>query len=594
MLLYSTTFFHKISAIPIVSVIFSVLLLVCILYYYYSRFNSRKSVLEREIERQKQIVNKQSSKLSRIEVSKAAMFRNMMEKIESPLSSIIKLNNAIMSNSYGSANANIKGASRIAVENGKQLIQLVEEVLELASFEMVSLELDKSPIYFYPYICELYHSLLAEAQSKNIHIGFNYQLDKDLVITLDSKKFEKVFKKLIRNAIHCSPKNSQVIISLEESTAEGKINLMVEDSGVGLDQDDLHNIFDCYFQSEYKNAFYSYGLVPALIRNYADLFDAELSVDSEVGRGTTFTFSFPKSLSLSDSHGTYHHKLAHSKPDTTHQQLPAYVYNNSGLSKQAGSAKKYRCLIVGDNEEVLQLIKTCIEDSYHILFARESEEARELLCKYGSKIDFIICSGLLPFMNEFQLLSEVKSNEKWNKLPLFVVTDEVKVSFRIRSLIMGIDDYLISPFHANELLSSIEKVLKSAGERDEWHLKLVACNKIEITDADLAWLTELEEIMQKEMSNRQFNIAELAYRMASSERQLFRKVKELTGKTPNKYLRELRMYSAKKLLENYSYDRVDEISYAVGFQDPHYFSKVYKAQFGKWPSDYLLKAQVVS
>lgn len=593
MLLYFITSAAKISFIFMVIGIIFILTLVTYFYYNYRAFNARNKALNDEIERQKEIANKHLAKLSKVEASKAVMFKNLMEEIQAPLSSIVGFNRAIMLEHYGNANTNIKGASRLAVENGKQLLQIVEEVLELASFEKKLLKLDNKPIRFYPCVYSLYIDLVQEAKLKNIHIGFNYQLEKNLHISLDMEKFKQVFKKLVRNAIQCSPQNSQVIISLKVAKTGDKIDLIVEDSGAGLNQYEPQHIFDAYFQSEHKKAFHVYGIIPTLLRNYADLFNADLSITSAEDRGTSFTFSFPLHI-VKVAHKT--HIINENTSQNNQRQLSDYAYNPLGSSTQTDCHKKYRGLIVSNDEHLLDSLNRCLEESYHTIFARKNREVQDLLNKYNRKIDFIICAGTLPFMNEFQLLCEVKSNEKWNKLPLLVVTDNIKASLRIRSFSMGIDDYLIAPFNTNELVDSIEKLLYLRTERDEWHVRKTTHRKkdFQITNTDLAWLTKLEETIQDELRNRRFNLGELAYRMATSERQLFRKVKELTGKTPNKYLREFRIYSAKKLLENYSYNTVAEVSYAVGFQDPHYFSKIYKARFDKWPSEYLQKAQAVS
>ncbi|MEL6631478.1 MAG: helix-turn-helix domain-containing protein [Bacteroidota bacterium] len=522
------------------------------------------------------------------EMSKDEVLRNVMEYLIGPLTSIVALNQAIMSNRYGKANSNIQGASRIATENGRHLVHLVEEMIELISMGMTNLELRPDPVQLYPFISELHNKILSEASNRGIHVGLNYRLDRTLEIHLDTEKFQIIFLKLVEKAVCCSRKNSQVIISLEQSPKSGFIDLIIEDSSKGLDQEELQHIFDGQFLKEKDRKTSQYGIVPALVKKYAMLFGADLSVFSQKGRGTTFIFSFPQILSSELS--IIDPKEKNTSLPTQSKQLTDLIYYSPTPSTQPHTAKRHRSLLISNQEANLQALSGYLEADYNLLFGRDREETMELLKKYQSKIDFIVCGGDLLFQNHFELLNTIKSHHRWKRFPIVVISDEIKASVKIRSLVMGVDTYMVAPFQKEELMCQIQDVLALYRERDEWRVaakKCASAQDVKVTDADLFWLTELENIIQKEMANRHFNLAELAYQMATSERQLFRKVKELTGRTPNKYLRDLRMYAAKKLLENYSYQTVAEVSYAVGFQDPHYFSKIYKGQFGVWPSEYL-------
>ncbi|MEO1416806.1 MAG: helix-turn-helix domain-containing protein, partial [Bacteroidota bacterium] len=522
------------------------------------------------------------------EMSKDEVLRNVMEYLIGPLTSIVALNQAIMSNRYGKANSNIKGASRIATENGRHLVHLVEEMIELISMGMTNLALRPDPIQFYPFICKLHNEILSDASKKGVHVGLNYRLDRKLEIHLDVEKFRIIFLKLVQKAICCSRKNSQVIISLEPSKKPELIDLIIEDSSKGLDQEELQHIFDGQFLKEGDGKTSQYGIVPALVKKYAMLFGADLSVFSKKGRGTTFVFSFPQMLSPELS--VIDPKEESTPLPTQSQELADLIYYSPTPSTQPHTAKRHRSLLISNQESTLQALNGYLEADYNLLFGRDREEAIELLTKYQSKIDFIVCGGDLLFQHNFELLNTIKANHRWKRLPIAVISDEIKASVKIRSLVMGVDTYMVAPFQKEELICQVQDMLALYRERDEWRVAAKQCARtqdVKVTDADLFWLTELENIIQKEMTNRHFNLAELAYQMATSERQLFRKVKELTGRTPNKYLRDLRMYAAKKLLENYSYQTVAEVSYAVGFQDPHYFSKIYKGQFGVWPSEYL-------
>lgn len=278
------------------------------------------------------------------EASKDEVLRNVMEYLIGPLTSIVALNQAIMSNRYGKANSNIKGASRIATENGRHLVHLVEEMIELISMGMTKLELRPDPIRFYPFICELHQEVLSDAMKRGVHVGLNFRMDRKLAIHLDAEKFRIIFLKLVQKAICCSRENSQVIISIERSKKPELIDLIIEDSSKGLDQEELQHIFDGQFSGEADRKTSPYGIVPALVKKYATLFGADLSVFSKKGRGTTFVFSFPQALSS---------ELSIVDPQKKRGSLQAQREQSSDLihyspspSTQPHVAKKHRSLLI--------------------------------------------------------------------------------------------------------------------------------------------------------------------------------------------------------------------------------------------------------
>ena len=559
--------------------------------WYLFRENSSRAVLEKEIQRQGEILKEQSRRLKAIDKIRPLMFSNILEKVQVPLTSMINLNQAIFMEKLGASNNNVKGASRIAIKKGRTLTQLVDEMRELAKLETARQTLRETSINIFDVTTKLYEYLLPEAQEKNIQLGFNYQLDKNLIIQLDANKYKKVFNKLVRCAIHCSPKLGNVIVSLEESNDKSSINLMVEDSGPGLDKNGLLNIFDSYFQAEYDYVFNEYGVIPAIVKYYAHLLGAKLSVDSKIGKGTTFELSFPKNKLIRENEAQYSPQSDNLEDST----IPAQLHNLlPPPAIQNKVEKKYRGLLIGQNENSLHYLKDSICNKYSVMFAREEKEAIEILKKYQSKIDFLIIYISDEYNDNFEIIDKLKNKYNCNRLPLIVVTDDMRASKKVRAINAGVDTYLIRPFEKVQLNESIDKLLCIKAKRDEWHseLSLSIEQQNKISHADFVWLEELDEIVLEEMGNKQFNLLELAYRLATSERQLFRKMKELTGMTPNKYIRELKLYKAKRLLEEVSFKTVAEVSYAIGFEDPHYFSKIYKKRFGKKPSNYFVKEKV--
>ncbi|MEM9823541.1 MAG: ATP-binding protein, partial [Bacteroidota bacterium] len=491
---------------------------------------------------------------------------------------------------------NIKGATEVALKNGKKAIKLIEEILELSKLEMIQVRLEERPVYFYSFVYGLYTMLKPRAELKNIHFQMELKIEKGTRILLDLTKFEKIFNNLVGNAIKFTPEGGKVTVILENLNGSQAIRLRVTDSGPGIDKEHLDAIFDRYYQC--KNGTLQsgpgIGIGLALVKSYADLFEGQLKVESEKGSGATFEFQFAKksvaakqsASEMMDEGQRMDHPLSKEIPRPPLEEVPTLP----------SVAKRSKILIVEDNHDMAQFIKELLIANYQVIRAEDGIQALALLSQNEGDIDCVVSDIKMPNMDGLELLQHIRANDEWRSLPFLMLTAEVRVSQRFDAFTFGVDDYLIKPFSSDELLKRVKSLLHNSKQRSAWQTKEneqvppgASKNSPQMTESDLEWLRDLEDIAAKEVSNRRFNLLELSSKMAVSERQLFRRIKRLTGMTPNKYLREMKLYKAKDLLENLTYGTISEVSYAVGFEDPYYFSKIYTMRFGKRPSEYLSK-----
>lgn len=566
-------------------------------------FYLQKRVHHLEQTRRK-ITTQRSTELSKLNDSKSNMFIDLVHEIRSPLALVMALNESIKLERFGSTNHNIKGASRIALRNGNQLVKLTDEILELSKLEQIEVPLEESAVHFHSFMQGLYSMIQPRAILKRIEMKLDYQLCENLQVLVDIPKFEKIFNNLVGNAVKFTPEEGHVSITVHESH-EGFINLMVEDSGPGIPEKELTHIFERYYQSEYKELFggYGTGIGLALAKKYADLFEGQLNVVSEVGHGTLFAFSFPKKEVAGDQLMPSPQLLPNHPELNLAEEMeqPMLQQPTSILKNPAKPASSAHVLVVEDNPDMRHFLQELLAPHYQVLTAEDGQAALDLLERPNTRIDLIVSDVIMPRVDGFQLLTAIRAHDKWRGLPFLMLTAEVRTSKRIDAFTFGVDDYLIKPFSTDELLVRIKSVLHNSSQRQGWNQKqsvpqpekapaeTESQSAARMTAAELEWLKKLEEIVQQEISNRQFNILELASVMAVSERQLFRQIKRLTGMTPNKYLRDIKLYKAKELLEDYTYGTISEVSYAVGFEDPYYFSKIYTARFGKKPAEYMAR-----
>ena len=193
-------------------------------------------------------------------------------------------------------------------------------------------------------------------------------------------------------------------------------------------------------------------------------------------------------------------------------------------------------------------------------------------------------------MDGFQLLETLKSDEQLKNIPVIMLTARVELRDRLKALRIGVDDYLTKPFIEEELFARIENLLRNAENRravqTTTEIPDTATAPSTVATIDTAWLEKLEKITLSKLENVNLVIADIAEALDISERQLYRLIKENVGKTPNQYIKALRLATARKMLEEQTYPSVKAIAISVGFKDVKYFSSQFKKEFGQLPSSY--------
>ena len=195
---------------------------------------------------------------------------------------------------------------------------------------------------------------------------------------------------------------------------------------------------------------------------------------------------------------------------------------------------------------------------------------------------------MMPIMDGIQLLKELKGSDDYRHIPVLMLTARSEMSDRLQALRIGVDDYMLKPFIEEELSVRVSNLVTNAQKKQSYALTNKSASKPNIiTEEDELWLRELEKTIQENMSNNHFNVDQMSQALLVSRRQLFRNIKQFTGLTPNKYLQEFRLQSARELIEKRKFKTIKAVAFACGFSSLGYFSKVYKSRFGMSPSEAL-------
>ena len=551
-----------------------------------------------QIEHDKALIEQQAQELIHADELKSRFFTNISHELRTPITLIAAPLENLIKKYSSHLDENIQHIHQTVFRNAKKLRTLVEELLEISRLDAGQQSLILTPTQIHGFCRQLFSAFYSEADRKQIQYRFKNELEEDLNLMIDQKRLVKILDNLLGNAIKFTPPNGTIEMSLKSipnppnNKKEAKwLEIRVEDSGKGIAEEDLPYIFDRYFQTKRKDRLIQNGtgIGLSLAKELAHLMKGSLEVESTWGKGSTFILQFPALI----TEVSLLKETAFETPtkSTTPLTTPAQSKTDQLNSKANSQNKKHKILIVEDNLDMQDLIISLLEPHYHCQVANNGQEALSLLAnpKYKN-IHLIISDIMMPIMDGYELLTQLKNDSHWQQVPIIMLTARATEDAKLKALKLGVDDYLIKPFSPDELKVRVQNLLQNFLQKEAYKSTLNAEQKLEFDEQlseNQQWLDTLKaaalEALEKQIK---LNASFLADRVALSDRQLLRRLKSLTGLSVKKYIVEIKLQKARHLLENKTFQTVAEISYASGFRSASHFTKAFQTRFGKRPSEY--------
>ncbi|MCB0609403.1 MAG: response regulator [Lewinella sp.] len=544
-----------------------------------------------QLARQNETILQQTEALKSLEQLKSRFFANVSHELRTPLTLMLgPVGSLLKRGHWQEADLNLL---QIVRRNGDHLLKLVNEILDLSKLETGRLEVVETPVNFYRFLQPIVAQFSSFNDSEPFKLLFNYQADTGLRLRLDTGKFEKIAYNFLSNATKFTPAGG--VIELRVEDMGDQLLIRVSDTGPGIHPDDLPYIFDRFYQSRQPGvqAQGGTGIGLSLCRELAGLLEGEVWAESVYGSGSTFYFRFPKREATGNA--TLHNEPEEAPGLPT--ESPSYPKEPEllpGPNRQSRSSngKEPAILIVEDNPDLRKYMESVLAPIYRVRTADNGKAALQLLLEPGSEpVDLIISDLMMPVMDGFQLLETVKSKDRLRHIPFIMLTARADIRVKLRALRIGVDDYLTKPFQEEELLARIENLLHNYRERlalfsaaDQLQKPDIAIHKPVISKVDAEWLETVEQLFLTQMADGSLNMDFTAGKLNLSTRHFSRRLKQLTGMTPNHYLQEMRLQKACELLQAGRYATVKEVCYAVGFNDTRYFSDLFEKRFGARPS----------
>jgi len=518
---------------------------------------------------------KTAKKLKELDTAKSTFFANISHEFRTPLS-LIKgpLEDQLEQPSLkGNQRKNLLAAQR----NTERLEGLVEQLLALSKLESGAMRIQVQPTNLNAFLSAQTDSFQYIAAGKNNTYSVALQTT-DKLCWVDQDIIEKICLNLLGNAFKYSPDGATIYV--KSKVANGQLEFSVQNTGISLSEKQQKDIFIRFYQTQTNNPGSGIGL--ALTRELVHLHKGSVAVTSSEEKGVLFEVSIPIKEEKYFPEEKLNPQLYTSAAHFTEDSTPL-IETEITTPEDAPLL-----LIIDDSREIRDYVTSIFENTYTILTAADGKEGFETAQKHIP--DIIISDVMMPVTDGFELTKNCKEDTLTSHIPIVLLTAKNEMTDQLEGLGIGADAYLTKPFSSKLLKARIANLLQNRRKLQERFSQdiILTPKEIAITSADELFLERLQKVLDEQVTNSEFSASMFCEAMGVSRMQLHRKLKALTGYSTSEFIRNQRLKLAKQLIEQDKIS-ISEVGYTVGFNDPSYFSKCFKQDFGQSPSEYLKK-----
>jgi DNA-binding response OmpR family regulator len=516
---------------------------------------------------------------------KIKFFTNISHEFRTPLSLIVSPAEKLI-NQF--KNKPEEKHVNLILQNAKRLLFMVNQLLDIRKMEVQGFRFNPSAGNIIAFIEEVVSSFKDLSEQKHIKMFFHSDI-KELDTLFDKDKLEKILFNLLSNAFKFTPMEGEVSvhilaeISNSNSEKDGTnqkpshLKIKVRDTGIGIPREMIGNLFVNFYQVEsIISSDHGTGIGLALVKEFVQLHEGEITVDSEPGKGSCFTVILPvacnrKTLSANS--------LLKNNP----KEFPPAISNET--DQDDIPRERPAILIAEDNDDLRFYIKDNLQTIYNVYEAANGEEALAIIMNILP--DLIISDIKMPGLDGLELCRRVKSDTNTSHIPIILLTGLSKEKDQFESLETGADDFILKPFSFQILGAKISNLIASRKSLKQAFSSrmLIGPKNIAITSLDEKFMNKALDLIEKNISKTDYTVEELSRDLCISRTLLYKKILTLTGKPPLEFIRTLRLKRAAQLLQK-SQLNVSEVAFEVGFNDVKYFRKHFKNEFGVLPSKY--------
>jgi len=565
-------------ATPIAYVVYAIL--AALLVYFLARMFRKAE--RRRFERQlKEDERNREEELNQL---KFRFFTNVSHDLRTPLSLIISPLDAMLKESNDERQTRRLGLMR---ENAGKLLNLVNQLLDFRKIELKGLQLNPSEGDIVAFTKEICSSFSGLSERKAINLTF-YSSQQRIMMEFDSDKMGKALMNLLGNAFKFTPSGGRVDVSLELTGQQGdNLRLKVSDTGVGVPDKDKEHIFERFFQvggNEESRLVTGSGIGLSMVSEYVGLHLGSVHVADNPGGGSVFVVDIPvrrkAAVAAPANEGTQ--EVVESVAQTGESDGQSTDIPQEEKRQKKGKGLPV-ALVVDDNPDMLEMLKDGLEGYFEVVTAADGIEALEKLKSLTPSI--ILADLMMPRMDGIELTLRLKESPDTAGIPIIILTARHDLNVKVEGLTLGADDYITKPFNFDVVRLRMQRLVELTAHGATRKLIDPEPEKIKITSLDEKLVGKAVEYVSANIASPDLSVEDLASHLGMSRVRLYKKLKQITGKTPIEFIRVMRLKRAAQLLRE-SQLNVSEIAYQTGFNNPKVFSKYFKEEFGILPSVY--------
>ncbi|AWV98285.1 hybrid sensor histidine kinase/response regulator transcription factor [Arcticibacterium luteifluviistationis] len=521
-----------------------------------------------------QKAEEQTSKLKELEAVKTRFYTNITHEFRTPLTVISGMANQITTNPKRWLSEGMEMINR----NSDSLLALVNQMLDLSKLESGNMSFHNQQSDILPYLKYLTESLHSLAEVKKVHVAFRAS-EEQIIMDFDQEKIQQIMLNLLTNAIKFTPSGGAVHVDIKvnhKTKAKQKsfLHISVKDSGIGISKEHIPHIFNRFYQVDDTSTrrIGGSGIGLALVNELVQLIDGNIHVKSKLNKGTKISLDLPitNQAPLEDLSEIE----AISKP--IKQSARSTAKTDKGLPQ---------ILLIEDSPDMVTYIVSCLEKDFEIRLAKNGQEGVSMAMEFIP--DLIISDVMMPFKDGYEVCHDLKNEIKTSHIPIILLTAKADLESRLEGFEKGADAYLAKPFHSEELIMRISKLLESRKKLQAFYLSQIgnSAQLVNEQNPENEFILKIQGIIEDNLLHQEFNVESLCVIIGISHSQLHRKLMALVGISPNKLINQIKLQKAKELLQNSNLN-ISQIASNSGFNDPGYFSRIFKKEFGKTPQSW--------
>jgi len=483
-------------------------------------------------------------------------------------------------------------------KNTSHLLRLIDQLMEFRKLQNNKQKLNLQQTDAIVFLKEIYNSFSNVASKTNIEYRF-LSTQNSIPTYLDKNKVDKIVFNLLSNAFKFTPRGGKISLIVAANEETQLLRISVSDNGIGIPKEKQSLLFSRFMQINFSATGTGVGL--SLVNEFTALHKGNVKFKENENGGSIFSVELPLNSTAYNIDDFVNEQVVVSKDNKQEvYNLSDFIEQNANdtllnlLPNAPIAGKKYKILVIDDNDDIRDFLTDKLNPYFEVITAEDGEIGIQK--SMNDDPDLIICDVMMPGMNGFELTKKLKDDFATCHIPVILLTAYISDEHHTEGIVAGADAYISKPFSMSHLMLQINKLIEKM-ERLHKHyasnepvIEFTEEQQLDLPDRDSQFMKLVEELLEKHLTDPEFSVDEFAQLTNTGRTLFFKKIKYLTGYSPNEFIRFRRMIKAAELLKTYKYN-VSEVSYMVGINDPFYFSKCFKAQFGCSPSKYLNSQQ---